>query len=278
MSLREVLAIVISRREDEPAIAAAERMEKALGTRISVLEFYKAADQATAWTLRQDEPDWSDGDLAVKTRPRAVSESARLKRRLERFTRPVSIKRLQMLDGAGADWAGIEARRASLAIMMRPAGLSSEPFRRAMFESALYESGRPVLLMPPERRSKAIGRNIVVAWDGSRAASRALADAEDLLFQADFVSVVTIDTGARDGLPGHDVAAYLRRNGLRCQQRAIPGARHEVEALLIAECEAVDADMIVMGGYGHARLHEMLFGGVTRALVKGAPLPLFISR
>lgn len=164
-----------------------------------------------------------------------------------------------------------------MTIVLRPRGAPSAPLRTAMVERILFESGRRVLLVPPGWRQKTLGRTILVAWDGSREATRALADARPLLAVADDVFLVTIDAESRGGLAIADIAAHLRRLGLRCQQGTVPGSDRATSIALQEECEAVGADLMVMGGYGHSRLQEKLFGGVTRSLVATSPTPLLIS-
>lgn len=281
MCVRDMLAMVVSATDDEPVLETAQQLRTRFeGAHVSVLAFLQKPQVKS----RIEMPDAAvmGGVAFVGERTQAQSgaleESILLSRRLERIGGRTPLRRIEIASGAEADLAGLEARCVGLTLMMRPAGLANEPFRRAMFESVLYESGRPLILTPPEWRNKPLGRVVLIAWDGSREAARAVADAQPLLAEAEAVHVFSIHVAGRNGPSGMALGAHLRRSGLRCHQRTITGARHEIESLLLGECAAVGADLLVMGGYGHARLHELLFGGVTRSLVRASPIPLFISR
>ena len=279
MPFGDIMAIVLSTRADEPVLAAAEVLSNTRNVPVSatlvsvapipsyVFDTVGVAAAAGAWS----EPP------AIVNRD-ADDEEVRLIRRLERFSRPVRVERVEYVEGASAELAGVQSRRAGLTIMLRPRAAPSAPLRTAMFERILFEFGRPVLLVPPGWRQKTLGRTILVAWDGSRAATRALADAQPLLAGADNVFLVTIEGAARGGLAITDIAAHLRRLGVRCQQRTVPGSDRATSIALQEECEAVGADLMVMGGYGHSRLQEKLFGGVTRSLVATSPTALLMSR
>lgn len=277
MPFADIMIIVLSADADEPVLAAAEALSTphhnvhVSATLVSVspqsaygFDTVGAGASAGMWIERPDR-DRRDGEVE-------------LKRRLERFPRPVPIERVEYLAGMGAELAGVQSRRASLTMMLRPADAPNQPMRSAMFENILFESGRPVLVVPPGWRKKALGGTILVAWDGSRAATRALADAQPLLARAGNIFVVTVDQKSTGGVTGSDIAAHLRRLGIRCQQRDVPRTDKPPEDALLEECVAVGADLIVMGGYRHSRLQEKLFGGVTQRLLLTSPVPLLISR
>jgi nucleotide-binding universal stress UspA family protein len=279
MTFGDIRAIVWSTRTDEPVLAAAEALSNThdvyvSATLVSVpqapaygFETVGAAAAAGAWS---EPPPFIARD--------ANEEHVRLMRRLERFSCPVHVERIDYIEGAGAELTGVQSRRAGLTILLRPRAAPNAPLRTAMFERILFESGRPIMLTPPGWRRKTLGRTILIAWDGSRAATRALGDARPLLSGADNIFLVTIEGEIRGGLAIADIAAYLRRLGLRCQQRTVPGSDKATSVALLEECEAVGADLMVMGGYGHSRLQEKLFGGVTQSLVATSPVPLLMSR
>lgn len=162
--------------------------------------------------------------------------------------------------------------------MMRPGG---DNWRIAVFEGVLFGSGRPVLLVPPSWKGLELGRNVVVAWNGKREAARALADAAPLLDKADLVTIMTVDAQPSvDGVgpaPGADIAAHLARRGLRVEVRNLDGLGRDSSDILMEGAARIGADLIVMGGYGRARLREWIFGGVTRAVIENAQVPVFMS-
>jgi len=273
-SVGDVLAMIVSTREDEPVLAAAAQLATAHAATVSALLFDKAPEPSEAgavyaglWVLAPEAPLSTSKD-----------EMRALARRLRKAPGRVSVKRIQVAIGADIDRAGLEARRADITIMLQPRGGRDAAFRRAMFESVLYESGRPVLLVPPGWRGAVLGKTILIAWDGSREATRAVADAQRMLTGAERVLVFEVNVGPGVGLPAADLVARLRRLGLQCHYRSVLGSRAEVDSLLLREAEAIGADLIVMGGYGHARLQELLFGGVTRSMIRTSSVPTFISR
>lgn len=273
-SVGDALAMIVSTREDEPIFLAAAKLATAHGATVSALLFERAPEPSEAaavyaglWVLTPDVP-----------RPKPRDEMSALRRRLQRTPRRVSVRRIEVATGADADRAGLEARGADITIMLQPRGGRDAALRRAIFESVLYESGRPVLLMPPGWNGLTLGKSILIAWDGSREATRAVAEAHAILAAAERISVFEVEVGLSRGLPAAELVARLRRLGLQCHHRSEQGSRFEVDSLLLREAEAIGADLIVMGGYGHARLQEMLFGGVTRSMVRTSPVALFISR
>lgn len=142
--------------------------------------------------------------------------------------------------------------------------------------SAVIHSGRPVLAVPREARSLAMGGVAMVAWDGSEAADAALRAAIPLLALAGEVQVVSI--GRDDGRhPPELAAAYLSRQGIMAEVVGIPGHAGRAADQLLAHVCARRPSLVVMGGFGHPRLMEALFGGVTRKLLENSPAPLFLA-
>src|SRR5882762_10478823 len=176
---------------------------------------------------------------------------------------------------------GVHARYADLAVVARPdpAGQSAGP--PGLVESLVLTSGRPVIVLPP--RSTASGvRRVLVGWNAGREAARAVADAMPLLVRAAAVEVLVIDPERRGGdhgqEPGADIARYLARHGAQVQVRRLSSDGQDVGRLLLSQAAAFGADLLVMGAYGHARLNELIFGGVTRTALHDADLPVLMSR
>lgn len=141
-------------------------------------------------------------------------------------------------------------------------------------------SGRPVLVVPNEGIVKPIGRTILIAWNGSREASKAVAAAMPFLEKADTIRILTI-TEAKDAenpyAPSPEqLALNLTRHGLRVScERIVPDAGQSSTDLLTGYAQSFGADLMVMGFYSsHTRLRELILGGVTRSLLTEPPLPL----
>jgi nucleotide-binding universal stress UspA family protein len=149
---------------------------------------------------------------------------------------------------------------------------------RGLMEAVLTDSGRPVLVVPPGRAVFEAAR-IVVAWDGSAKAARALNEALPFLRAADEVDLVVV-TGEKDlanAVPGWEVAPHLVRHGVSVTVSDLPVEQGDVAETLRRRATQSGADMLVMGAFVHSRLREMILGGTTQSLLKDSPVPLFLS-
>jgi nucleotide-binding universal stress UspA family protein len=148
-------------------------------------------------------------------------------------------------------------------------------------EAIIFGSGRPTLILPHIRkRAGAFALDTVaVAWDFSRSAARAVADALPILEKAKHVSVVTvtnekvIDT-KRSGV---ELAKHLARHGVDVVVDTVDAADRGIGEVLEAYVTSRDADVLVMGAYGHSRIREFILGGATRSTLSQPPLPIFFS-
>lgn len=149
---------------------------------------------------------------------------------------------------------------------------------RGLIEALLMDSGRPLLIIPPGWDAFRAKR-IILAWDGSAKAARAAADALPFLRAADAVDVISV-TGEKDlpdTVPGTGIAQHLTRHGVAATAASVEALGGDVAQTFRDTAKRSGADMIVMGGYVHSRLREMVFGGVTQSLLKQSPVPLFMS-
>ncbi len=141
----------------------------------------------------------------------------------------------------------------------------------------LQGSGRPLLVVPHSGPLRDPGSRIVLAWDGGIEATRAVSAALPLLKQALAVTVAVFNPGPAHGpQPGADVALFLARHGVQVEVREQHGAHHVGDAVL-SLCADVQADLIVMGGYTHTRLRELLLGGVTETLLRTMTIPVLMA-
>jgi nucleotide-binding universal stress UspA family protein len=149
---------------------------------------------------------------------------------------------------------------------------------RGLIDALLMDSGRPLLIVPPGP-DVFHARRIIVAWDGSGHAARAAADALPFLRAAELVEVVAVmgEKDLADTVTGADIAPHLSRHGVNVTVQTLPALDGDVAETLRNHATLTRADMIVMGGYVHSRLRELVFGGVTQSLLKQSPLPLFIA-
>jgi nucleotide-binding universal stress UspA family protein len=149
-------------------------------------------------------------------------------------------------------------------------------------ENVVMSSGLPVLLIPYAGEFPSIGSRIMIAWDGSREAIRAVHDALPFLKRADEVMVVTVNEQSRRFLtsdtPGADVAAMLARHAVKVTLSDVDGS-HDVPIgdALLSSAPDLNADLLVIGAYGHARWQELVLGGATRTMLNTSTLPVLMS-
>jgi nucleotide-binding universal stress UspA family protein len=168
------------------------------------------------------------------------------------------------------------ARTFDLAIVSQ-----SEPDRIGLedriVEAALFESGRPVIVVPYIQKNGLKLDRVLVCWDGSRTAARALADAIPLLELAKSVEIVTVNNGHEsDELHFSGIGKHLARHGLTAETKQIT-ADVDVASTILSHAADSSADLIVMGGYGHSRLREFILGGVTRGILGAMTVPVLMS-
>ena len=156
---------------------------------------------------------------------------------------------------------------------------ASEPLARRAIEDALFDSGRPVLVVPERGDWPKPPRRVAIAWDGSARAARAVKDAMGLLARAEMVVAVTV-AGEKDlsrMAPGADLATYLARHGIECKILTMAGERRDVGGRMRLFAAEDDIDLIVMGAFVHSRFRAVVFGGVTRSLLDDCQVPLFLA-
>jgi nucleotide-binding universal stress UspA family protein len=179
--------------------------------------------------------------------------------------------------GVGEQFSRI-ARRFDLSIVgqSEPEGSAVEEI---IAESALFESGRPVIVVPYIQKAPLKLDNVMVCWDGSRAAARAIADSMPLLAKARRVEVVIVtnERGKRDEIEGADIGAHLARHGLNVDVKRTALGDIDVADVLLSHAADAGSDFIVMGGYGHSRLREFVLGGVTRSIFRSMTAPVLMS-
>jgi nucleotide-binding universal stress UspA family protein len=177
-----------------------------------------------------------------------------------------------------ADHFGRIARRFDLAIVgqVEPDG---SPVQAMVCESTLFESGRPMIIVPYVQTAPLKLDRIMVCWDGSRPAARAIADAMPFLKRAKNVEVVSVtsERGKQNETEGADMGDHLARHGLKVEVTRIMRGELDVEDVLLSHAADSDADFMVMGGYGHSRLREFVLGGVTRSILRTMTVPTLMS-
>jgi nucleotide-binding universal stress UspA family protein len=171
---------------------------------------------------------------------------------------------------------GSHGRIFDVIVLGRP-GHDPKGSRMTTLEAGLFESGRPVLIAPPQPRPK-MGTNVLVAWNCSTEQARVTAFAMPLLKRASRVIVLTVEGGAAvPGPTGEQLCRYLQLNGVPAKPLTVGlGGRLTGEAIL-AHANALGCDLLIKGAYTQSRLRQLIFGGTTRYILNNAELPVLMA-
>lgn len=181
----------------------------------------------------------------------------------------------KLMLGLAGNVAAMEARYFDLSLL--PWAVDSLVIQE-LAQSVVFDAGRPVILVPPSATAKPV-RHVAVAWDGSRVAARALADAMPLLAQDTFITVLTVQNEKPLEAPdiAETLASSLKQRGVQALARSVElGGREIAEALQETALE-VGADLMVMGGFGHTRFRDFILGGATKGVFSDLRLPVLLS-
>jgi len=176
-------------------------------------------------------------------------------------------------------------READLVILGQPDTTVNLIDGIALAEEVMLGLGRPVLMVPKAGAYPTIGKRVLLAWNGSRESARATFDALPFLEKAESVRILAAEPPPRrrwapppqETSPTAGIATTLERHGVRCTLAKATAAGAEVGKELLAQAKQNDCDLIVMGGYGHWRINEIVFGGATRGVFDDATLPVLLS-
>jgi nucleotide-binding universal stress UspA family protein len=219
--------------------------------------------------------------LDLRQQAQAASDAER-----EAFEHAASLRGLSaewrvVAEGAEAD-AALHARYVDLTILGQlDPDRSDVELIRPRPEQVTLASGRPILVVPYAGQFKTVGHRVLIGWNASREATRAVNDAMPLLMAADIVTVLTID--AREGpdahgeLPGADISLHLARHGVKAEIERTVSAGIAPGEVLLSRAADLGADLMGIGAYGHSRVRELLLGGATRSILQSMTLPVLMS-
>lgn len=182
--------------------------------------------------------------------------------------------------------AAMHGRYADLIVLgqLEPDDISAPLFRPLPEEVALAV-GRPILVVPYAGSFAETGRRVLIGWDASREATRAINDAMPLLQAAQAVTVLAVDPGhgprnparGHGEVPGADIALHLARHGVKATIERTASAGIGAGNALLSRASDLEADLLVMGAYGHSRVRELLLGGATRTVLESMTLPVLMA-
>lgn len=186
-------------------------------------------------------------------------------------------------EGGASSTVHSHARVADLLVLMPPSVNSDDPVIGQEYGSELLphdlilDLGRPVILLPRKAAPAPSTDRVLVGWNGSKEAARAVHDALPILQRAGSVTVMSAGKSRHRGGSGDTLVQHLARHGVRAQLKTAAAGDAEAGDLLLQTASSERADLIVMGAYGYARWREVVFGGATETVLEQAAVPIFFS-
>ncbi|MBV8393967.1 MAG: universal stress protein [Alphaproteobacteria bacterium] len=179
-------------------------------------------------------------------------------------------------DDSGPTAIGMIGRAYDMIVLPQPGALPKMP--ESVFETALFDSGRPVLVVPPGFGGM-VGKKILFAWNGSTESARAISLAMPMLSRADEIQVMSVDgsSGMVPGPSSAEIAASLAAYGFNVTHQHVKPGNRSAGQTIVDTAISIGADMIVKGAYTQSRLRQMIFGGMTRHLILNSSLPVLFS-
>lgn len=221
------------------------------------------------WRLIIDEAEQTAKEKAAKIQ-------ARFEEAIHRENIPAEWR---LSEGLVGSVLAQHARYADVTILSRSGqhGIDTD-----LIEEVLFDAGRPVLLLPPDPPNNFAANRVLVGWNGRREAARAVGDALPLIHNAEAVQILSVfsNVAEREACQkqAEDIAHHLARHGAKVSTATtMTAADLQVEDVLLNTAADFGADLLVVGGYGHGRMREMVLGGVTRSLLQGATVPVLLS-
>lgn len=215
------------------------------------------------------------GGAKAKSRERGSAVIQAMKTEMGPLGISLRTTQIECFPGAAGDVVSSIARYHDLVLV----GIgASDVTPQATAEAAIFGSGRPTLLVPEDASVTTFG-HVLIAWDGSRVAARAVSDARDFLQLAQTVTVasVTDEKALPDKDPSSRLAEYLSRHDISATVAQVQTRGRLIAETLQEHAREIGADMLVMGGFGHSRMRDFVLGGATSGVLKDLRLPVLLS-
>jgi nucleotide-binding universal stress UspA family protein len=269
----------------DDAAGAAGRIEAAIG--LAALHgahlggVYLISEPSPAGFVQGYLPPELMTTLQAEARERADAALARFTEAASRNQLTFDSRIERVLPTEGAEALVMHARYADLVILGQVDPDDETTMWPRLPEEVAMASGRPELVIPYIGAGATLGERVTVAWDASREAARAVADAMPLLTRAKAVHVVSInprsDAFGHGDEPGADIALHLARHGIEVEVQRVQSREVDVANTLLSHIADQSSDLLVMGAYGHSRLRELVLGGVTRTILREMTVPVLMS-
>lgn len=277
--IRDLLVPLTGAPGDEKAVAAAVRMASTLDAHLSVV-------QTVNIPLPTVEP-WgvlpNVAEMYSVLRDDAKATLARFRPMVEREGISHELRFAESLFLEPPDTIALQARYSDLSVIVAPTGdlQGDAAVIRRYFAALLFQSGRPVMVVPPDYPFEWPLERAMVAWKPTRECTTALHAAIPLLGAAAAIDVITIEPEIGDfghgDWPGADIGRHLARHGLTVNVLTLPRQDQTVATLLLTHAAESGAQLLIAGGYGHSRLREWMLGGATSELLYAARVPILFA-
>ena len=274
MTIKDILVGLATREEADPGRDLA----------LAMAAKYKAHVTAAAYALTPDlpfsiYPEFVSG-LAQQIRAEADQAVEAARGRFEQAARSAGVEHTFKKESCPVQFAAsnfaYRLRTADLGILTQHKSDELERFGDVFMESALFHSGRPLIMVPRNFQRSFSADRVLIAWDASIHATRAVAASAPLMAAGATIEVFTVEEASKGSeFRGSALVQHLRRHGLDAglaQRRA-----SDVPEAILREVAAFRATLIIMGGYGHSRFRQFVFGGATRLMLSEMPVPVLMA-
>ena len=241
----------------------------------SIAETFAAHLTGVVFTFATNIPGDALGDLFVESEAEARGAIDRFELAMKRGNCPAEP---QLIFGTPKTFSGM-ARCFDLSIIMQ-SDYDNGINNSILIEAALFDSGRPLIVVPCTQQGGLKLDRVVCCWDGSRTAARAINDALPVLKKASAVELLIVEnekTANEHVLRGTEIGRHLVRHDIKVEVRTILAADTDVAHAILSHVADGSTSLLVMGGYGHSRLREFVFGGATRGILSAMTVPVFMS-
>ncbi len=283
MSIRSILVPVRGDGKGENVLDAALAMAKDHNAHVDVFHARMRPQDMTTFGAAMS--GFMRGEIAKVAEQHAAEEESRVKTLFEDYCAthdvPIIDKASANPEGVSASWHEEQGRQADMVgrwgrltdiiFVAQPDGILGAN----TFEAALMSTSRPVVTVPPKSVTK-IGKAVAVAWNGSAEVAGAVTTSRSIVEAAEKVVIFSAPEEAEHGLTAGHLAEYLKWHGCDSEIISFDCPGHEVGQNLLAGCQARGIDLMIMGGYGQIRRHELMMGGVTEHVIKHADIPVLL--
>ncbi len=280
MAYKSLLTVTTVPQQAAPAITAAARLAESMDAHLDALalgvdrtqvgySYVGSGAVILQVAMERAEEEARQNETAVKAALAAQGPALRS-----------SLEAAVTQMGALTDLVANRARYADLVVLPKPYGKGLGPETEAVIEAAMFEGMAPVLVVPETGLRAAMPRRVVLAWNQSREALVAARRALPFLKAADTVAITVIDPpvhGPERSDPGGPLCQLLVRHGVKAEVQVLARSLPRVSDILARHCRDTDADLLVMGAYGHSRFREAILGGATRNMLEQAEVPVFMA-